>query len=62
MVQLNEDETMNRLLALLAFTAIAVFLLILAVEVPSIDLIIIVAVTLAFVAYDFFTSSRKDRD
>mgnify|MGYP006997604685 FL=1 len=62
MVQLNEDETMNRLLALLAFTAIAVFLLILAVEVPSIDLIIIVAVTLAFVAYDFSTSSRKDRD
>ncbi|MFG6530764.1 MULTISPECIES: hypothetical protein [unclassified Sulfitobacter] len=53
---------MNRLLALLAFTAIAVFLLILAVEVPSIDLIIIVAVTLAFVAYDFSTSSRKDRD
>ena len=62
MVQLNEDETMNRLLALLAFAAIAVFLLILAVEVPSIDLIIIVAVTLAVVAYDFFTSSRKDRD
>lgn len=62
MVQLNEDETMNRLLALLAFAAISVFLLILAVEVPSIDLIIIVAVTLAFVAYDFFTSSRKDRD
>ena len=39
MVQLNEDETMNRLLALLAFTAIAVFLLILAVEVPSICLL-----------------------
>ena len=40
---------MNRLLALFAFAAIAVFLLILAVEVPSIDLIIIVAVTLAFI-------------
>ena len=53
---------MNRLLPLFAFTAISIFLLILAVEVPSIDLIIIVAVTLAFVAYDFFTSSRKDRD
>lgn len=53
---------MNRLLALLAFAAIAVFLLILAVEVPSPDLIVVIALTLCFVAYDFFTSTRKDKD
>ncbi|SDG94413.1 hypothetical protein [Sulfitobacter delicatus] len=53
---------MNRFLALLAFAAIAVFLLILAFEVPSIDLIIIIAITLAFVAYDFFTSSKNKKD
>ena len=53
---------MNRLLALLAFIAIAVFLLILAVEVPSPDLIVVIVLTLGFVAYDFFTSARKDKD
>lgn len=53
---------MNRLLAFLAFVAIAAFLLILAVEVPSPDLIVVIALTLGFVAYDFITSSRKNGD
>jgi len=53
---------MNRLLALIAFAAISAFLLILAFEVPSIDLIIVIAVTLAFVAYDFVTSARNKKD
>ena len=50
---------MNRILALLAFVAIAAFLLILAVNVPSPDLIIVVVITLGFIGYDFFTSSRN---
>ena len=37
---------MNRLLALLAFFTIAAFLLILAVKVPSPDLVIIILITL----------------
>jgi hypothetical protein len=53
---------MNRILALFAFFTLAVFLLILAVKVPSPDLVIIVVVTLAFVAYDFATSSKNKRD
>lgn len=50
---------MNRLLALLAFATIATFLLILAFNVPSPDLVIIIMITLGFVAFDFFTSSGK---
>jgi|AntAceMinimDraft_12_1070368.scaffolds.fasta_scaffold257256_1 hypothetical protein len=53
---------MNRLLALLAFVTIAIFLLILAFNVPSPDLVIIVLITLCFVAYDFVTSSGDKRD
>ncbi|MEM5542858.1 hypothetical protein WNY61_08905 [Sulfitobacter sp. AS92] len=53
---------MNRLLALLAFLTIAAFLLILAVNVSSPDLVIIILITLGFVAYDFATSSRNKRD
>ena len=51
---------MNRLLALLAFCCLAAFLAVLAFNVPSPDLIIITAVTVAFVAWDFLTSARKD--
>ena len=50
---------MNRLLALLAFITIATFLLILAFKVPSPDLVIMILVTLGFVAYDLATSSGK---
>ncbi len=53
---------MNRFLALFAFVTIAAFLLVLAVEVPSLDLVIVVILTLCFVAYDFATSSRNKRD
>ena len=53
---------MNRLLALLAFISIAVFLLILAFKVPSPDLVIMILVTLGFVAYDLATSSGKKGD
>ena len=53
---------MNRLLALLAFATIATFLLILAFKVPSPDLVIIILITLGFVAYDFVTSSGNRRD
>lgn len=53
---------MNRFLALFAFVTITVFLGILAVKVPSPDLVIIIVVTLGFVAYDFATSSKNKRD
>lgn len=53
---------MNRLLALLAFAALATFLLILAFKVPSPDLVIVIVITLAFVAYDFVTSSGDKKD
>lgn len=53
---------MNRILALFAFATIAVFLLILATKVPSPDLVIIIVITLGFVAYDFATSSKNKRD
>ncbi len=53
---------MNRALALFAFIGIAAFLLILAVKVPSPDLVIVIAITLGFVAYDFATSSKNKRD
>jgi hypothetical protein len=53
---------MNRILALFAFITLAVFLLILAFNVPSPDLVIIIVVTLGFVAYDFATSSKNKRD
>lgn len=63
MVHHNEERlNMNRILALLAFVAIAAFLLILAFEVPSPDLVIVIVITLGFVAYDFATSSRNKRD
>ena len=48
---------MNRLLALFAFLVFAGFVAILGLEVPSIDLIIVIAFTTALVAYDLITSS-----
>lgn len=48
---------MNRLLALLAFVMFAIFVAILAIEVPSPDLVIVILLTTALVAYDFLTSS-----
>ena len=48
---------MNRLLALFAFAIFAIFVGILALEVPSPDLVAVVLLTTALVAYDFLTSS-----
>ncbi len=53
---------MTRLLALFAFGIFAAFLAILAIEVPSPDLVLVVVLTVALVAYDFWTSARKPRD
>lgn len=52
---------MNRILALIAFFALAGFLLILVIEVPSLDLILVAVLTTALVVYDFWTSSRTPR-
>lgn len=53
---------MNRLLALFAFLVFAGFLAILAIEVPSLDLVLVIALTLVLVAFDFVTSSKNKRD
>lgn len=50
---------MNRLLALVAFLTFAGFVLVLVVKVPSPDLIAVSLLTLALVAYDFLSSSRR---
>lgn len=52
---------MNRLIALFAFAVFAGFLAILALEVPSPDLVIVILVTVALVGYDFLTSSGKGK-
>ncbi len=52
---------MNRLTALLAFAVLLAFLAILAVEVPSPDLIVVILITTALVAYDFLTSSGSSK-
>lgn len=52
---------MDRLTALLAFAALGGFLAILAIEVPSPDLIIVLVITVLLVAYDFLTSSGSTR-
>lgn len=50
---------MNRILALLGFSTFAAFIGILLWKVPEPDLIIVCALTVALVAYDFFTSSNR---
>lgn len=50
---------MGRLIALFAFVIFAGFLVILGVEVPSPDLLVIIAFTLALVAYDMWSSSKN---
>ncbi|GGH41916.1 hypothetical protein SAMN05444007_12310 [Cribrihabitans marinus] len=51
---------MNRILAIFAFVVFAIFVGILAFEVPSPDLVIVIVVTAALLAYDFITSSQTD--
>ena len=53
---------MNRFLALFAFVIFAGFLGILAFNVPSPDLVIVIVLTLILVAYDFITSSSDKQD
>ena len=48
---------MNRFLAVIAFLCFLGFVLVLAFEVPSPDLIAVIVLTLILVAYDFVTSS-----
>ena len=50
----------DRILALVAFAFLAAFLGILVTWVPRIDLGIVVAVTLALTAWDFFARRRTD--
>jgi len=50
---------MNRFLALFAFIVFAGFLYILAAGVPRTDLIVIILITLALVAWDMITSSKN---
>ncbi len=52
---------MNRLLALIAFLALAGFVLVLVLKVPSPDLIAVSALTVVLVGYDFLTSNGKGR-
>ncbi len=53
---------MRRILALLAFATLAVFLGILARKVPEPDLIAVIALTLALAGWDLATSSGGRRD
>ncbi|MFZ7092534.1 hypothetical protein [Primorskyibacter sp. 2E233] len=53
---------MNRMLALFAFVIFVGFLGILAFKVPSPDLVIVIALTILLVAYDFVTSSGDKKD
>ena len=48
---------MNRLLALLAFTALVAFLGVLIAKVPEPDLIVVAGLTVCLVAYDMIRSS-----
>lgn len=48
---------MNRLLALVAFAFFVGFLLILGIEVPSPDLLVVIGFTVALAGYDFWRSS-----
>ena len=51
---------LNKLVALIAFLVLAGFLAILAFEVPSPDLIVVILLTAALVAYDFVSSAFRD--
>lgn len=53
---------MSRLTALIAFAVLVAFLLILAIKVPSPDLVAVIIFTVVLVAYDFVTSTRKPKD
>lgn len=51
---------MNRLLALIAFLVLLAFVAILAVNVPSPDLLAVIVLTVALVAYDFLSATFRN--
>lgn len=51
---------LNKLLALIAFLVLLGFLAILAFNVPSPDLIVVVLLTIGLVAYDFVSASFRN--
>jgi len=52
---------LDRILALLAFAGLAVFMIIPAMRIPDIDIILVVVVCLALAAADFFlVADRKN--
>lgn len=57
----TKEFHMKRFLALIAFLGLSGFVLILVVEVPSPDLIVVALLTVGLVAYDFIVSSDSSR-
>lgn len=53
---------MNIPMAALAFLTLLGFLLVLVIEVPSLDLMMVALLTIGLVAYDFATSAGDRRD
>lgn len=53
---------MNRLIAFVAFAMFLIFVGILAVEVPRLDLIGVISVTVLLAAWDLLRSLRETRD
>lgn len=53
---------MNKLLALLAYVTIGGFIAILAFKVGEPDLMVVAALTMALVTYDFATSANDKKD
>lgn len=53
---------MDKLMSLAAFAVLAGFLLILAIYVPSLDLVLVIALTIALVGYDMLTSAWTKKD
>lgn len=51
---------MNKILALVAFAMLAVFLYILAAKIGEIDLWIVAVLTAALAGYDFLTSAKDN--
>ncbi|MEL7105283.1 MAG: hypothetical protein AAGM21_05140 [Pseudomonadota bacterium] len=50
---------MNVIQALFALAALAGFLLVMLLHVPILDLTIVILITFAFAAYDFYTSLKR---
>jgi hypothetical protein len=53
---------MDKLMSLAAFAVFAGFLMILAIFVSSLDLILVIAFTIALAGYDMFTSAWTKKD